>query len=37
MHADLLHLMEADEWGDRNKMNDNIKIDFYGIDCKDVT
>jgi hypothetical protein len=29
--------MEADEWGDRNKMNDNIKIDFYGIDCKDVT
>jgi hypothetical protein len=36
MHADLLLLMEADQWGDRNKMKDNTKIDFYGTECKDV-
>jgi uncharacterized protein YuzE len=37
MHADLLYLMEAEELEKRDKMNDNIKIDFYGIDCKGVT
>jgi hypothetical protein len=29
--------MEAEELEKRDKMNDNIKIDFYGIDCKGVT